>query len=124
MSVHENRLVSTRLTEADYIDFIETRGQGWLIEENGTTVAFAIADNSNGSIWALFVAPGHEGRGYGRQLHDEMESWLWSQGHERLWLTTNPGTRAQRFYEAAGWQQVGPAAHGEIRMELYQKGRV
>ena len=124
MSVRENQLVSTQLTEADYIEYIEARGQGWVVEENGTIVAFAIGDTSNGSIWALFVEPGHEGRGYGRQLHDEMVSWLWRQGHQRLWLTTNPETRAQHFYQAAGWQQVGPAAHGEVRMELYQQGRV
>lgn len=120
MSVVENRLVSTRLTEADYIDAIESRGQGWVIELDGTIVAFAVGDATNASIWALFVEPGYEGRGFGRRLHDQMVNWLWGHGHERLWLTTDPGTRAQRFYEAAGWQTVGPAAHGEVRLELYK----
>jgi GNAT superfamily N-acetyltransferase len=123
MSVQENRLVSTRLTDADYIEAIESRGRGWVIAVDATIVAFAIGDTTNASIWALFVEPGHEGRGFGRQLHDEMVNWLWQQGHERLWLTTDPGTRAQRFYEAAGWQPVGTAAHGEVRLELHQPTR-
>jgi GNAT superfamily N-acetyltransferase len=120
MSVLENRLVSMQLTEADYVEAIESRGQGWVVEVDGSIVAFAIGDTTNASIWALFVDPSHEGCGYGRRLHDEMVSWLWRQGHERLWLTTNPGTRAQRFYETAGWQIVGPGPHGEVRLELYK----
>ena len=122
MSVKENRLVSLQLTEAHYIDAIESRGRGWVIEVEGTIVAFAIGDTTDASIWALFVEPGFEGRGFGRQLHDEMVGWLWQQGHERLWLTTDPGTRAQHFYEAAGWRTVGPGSHGEVRLELYQRG--
>jgi GNAT superfamily N-acetyltransferase len=122
MSVQENRLVSMQLTDADYIDAIESRGRGWVIELEGTIVAFAIGDSSNAGIWALFVDPSFEGRGFGRQLHDEMVSWLWQQGHERLWLTTDPGTRAQRFYEAAGWQITGAGTHGEVRLELCKQG--
>jgi GNAT superfamily N-acetyltransferase len=123
MAVQENRLVSMRLTDADYVDAIESRGQGWVVEMDGTIVAFAVGDASNASIWALFVDPAFEGRGFGRRLHDEMVSWLWQQGHERLWLTTDPGTRAQRFYEAAGWRIVGPGPHGELRLELYKSSQ-
>jgi GNAT superfamily N-acetyltransferase len=65
----------------------------------------------------LFVHPDHERRGYGRLLHDTMVQWLFSRGLERLWLTTEPGTRAQRFYEAAGWERVGLSEHGELRYE-------
>jgi GNAT superfamily N-acetyltransferase len=68
------------------------------------------------------VHPDHEGRGYGRALHDAMVEWLWSQGLHTLWLTTDPGTRAQKFYERAGWQLVGPASHGEQRYELHRAG--
>jgi GNAT superfamily N-acetyltransferase len=122
MSVRENRLVSIQLTEADYIDAIESRGRGWVVEMDGTVVAFAIGDTTNASIWALFVDPSFEGRGFGRQLHDEMVSWLWQQGHERLWLTTDPATRAHRFYELAGWRTNGAGTHGEVRLELYKPG--
>lgn len=118
MSVRENRLVSMQLSEHDYVVAIEQTGRGWVVESQGNIVAFAIGDAVAGSIWALFVEPGHEGKGFGRRLHDMMIAWLWDQGHERLWLTTDPGTRAEHFYEAAGWRRVGPGSRGEIRFEL------
>jgi hypothetical protein len=37
---------------------------------------------------------------------------------QRLWLTTEPGTRAQRFYTAAGWELMGTTTGGELRYEL------
>lgn len=117
MSVRENRLVSRQLSEQDYIDEIEGTGRGWVIESEGNIVAFAVGNAATGSIWALFVEPGHEGKGYGRRLHDTMVAWLWEQGHEQLWLTTGAGTRAARFYEAAGWRLAGETA-GELRYEL------
>lgn len=118
MSVRENRLVSVVLGEADYVEAIEGRGRGWLIELDGAVVAFAIGDASNGSIWALFVEPAHERRGFGRRLHDVVVAWLFEQGHQRLWLSTDPHTRAQKFYETAGWSAAGPTASGEVRYEL------
>ena len=47
-----------------------------------------------------------------------MIDWLWSLGHARLWLTTSPGTRAERFYLALGWQVRGTVPGGEVRLEL------
>jgi GNAT superfamily N-acetyltransferase len=116
-SVRENRL-TTRISEADYIPAIEVHGKGWVVEERGAVVGFAVGDARNGNIWALFVHPDHERRGYGRQLHDAMVSWLWSRGLERLWLTTEANTRAQSFYEAAGWRRAGETVQGAIRFEL------
>ena len=118
MSVRENRLVSVALSEQDYVTAIEETGRGWVVELQGIVVAFAVGNSQVGNIWALFVEPGHEGRGYGRQLHDIMIAWLWEQGHHQLWLTTDPGTRAERFYREAGWQQVGVVQGGEVRFEL------
>lgn len=118
MSVRENRLVSMAIFDHDYVLRIERAGRGWVLELDGTVVAFAVADNESGSIWALFVDPQHERNGYGHQLHDVMVAWLWEQGHSLLWLTTEPGTRAERLYRKAGWQPVGTAAGGEIRFEL------
>ena len=116
-SVRENRLVSTTISDDQVREAIELTGRGWVIESAGDIVAFAVGNAANGNIWALFVHPDHERRGYGRLLHDTMLDWLWSQGLARLWLTTEPNTRAQRFYEAAGWQCIGPTSSGELRYE-------
>ena len=117
LEVRENKLRSAVVTEADYLPFLETHGRGWVVEEKGEVVGFAIGDARDGNIWALFVHPKHEGRGFGRQLHDAMVSWLWSRGLKELWLTTEPGTRAQEFYEAAGWQSAGKTPQGVLRFE-------
>jgi hypothetical protein len=47
-----------------------------------------------------------------------MIEWLFSRGLDRLWLTTEPHTRAKRFYEAAGWECRGSTDSGELRYEL------
>ena len=117
LAVKENRLASTVVTESDYGPAIEVNGRGWVVEINGQVVAFAVGDKTNGNIWALFVDPAHERRGYGRLLHDEMIKWLRAQGVARLWLTTEPATRAELFYEKAGWLRAGTTAKGEVRFE-------
>jgi GNAT superfamily N-acetyltransferase len=116
-SVRENRLVSTSISDRQVREAIEDTGRGWVIESEGKIVAFAIGNATNGNIWALFVHPDHERCGYGRLLHDTAVEWLFSRGLERLWLTTEPGTRAQRFYEAAGWHRMGTTESGELRYE-------
>jgi len=69
---------------------------------------------------SLRVHPDHERQGFGRLLHDEMLSWLWSQGLEKLWLTTEPGTRAEQFYKAAGWDVKGNTDSGEVCFEKHR----
>ncbi len=118
LAVTENRLVSMALTEQDYVAATQQIGRGWVAEVDGEVVGFAVGNAQTGNIWALFVEPGHEGRGYGRRLHDVMVAWLFEQGHASLWLTTDTGTRAERFYQQAGWARTGEAADGEIRLEL------
>src|SRR5215471_17435097 len=67
-SVRENRLSDTGLVTAkDCADFIE-RSEIWVWEEDDAVQGFAAGDVRDGWIWALFVAPGHEGRGIGQAL--------------------------------------------------------
>ena len=116
-SVKENRLVSTNISDEDVRVAIEETGRGWVVEEDGEVAAFAIGNATTGNIWALFVRPQSERCGYGRQLHDVMIDWLFAAGLDRLWLTTESGTRAQRFYETAGWTLAGTTDQGELRYE-------
>ena len=117
-SVRENRLISTIISDEEVQEAIEVTGRGWVVEVSGEVVAFAIGNAENGNIWALFVRPECEHRGYGRSLHDTMVNWLWASGRKHLWLTTQPGTRAQKFYETAGWRLAGETGRGELRFEL------
>lgn len=118
MSVRENELTRSVISERDYVEHLETVGRGWVIEAAGQIVAFVVGNAQSGNIWGLFVHPDFERRGFGRRLLDTAVDWLWSQGLTRLWLTTEPATRAQSFYESAGWMNVGTTEYGEVRLEL------
>ena len=121
MSVRENRLTRSVITERDYIDHLETLGRGWVIEVGDRIVGVVVGNAHNRNIWGLFVHPEFERRGFGRRLLDTAVNWLWSEGLTQLWLTIAPGTRAQGFYEAGGWKKAAVTEHGEIRFELSKR---
>jgi len=118
LAVRENKLTSCAINEEHYLPAIEHTGRGWVAVQDGDVRGFAVGNKETGNIWALFVHPEAEGRGLGRQLHDEMTAWMFAQGLIRLWLGTEPGTRAQIFYEQAGWRFVSMLPDGEAMYEL------
>lgn len=118
MAVRENRLTDPlRVQPRDYEPRLTEHGRGLVAERDGRIVGFAVGDLTQQSVWALFVHPDHERRGIGRRLHDELLRWMFAAGAERIWLTTDPGTRAAAFYVAAGWRLVGTEPNGELQFE-------
>ncbi|MEE1945949.1 GNAT family N-acetyltransferase [Pedobacter sp. KR3-3] len=117
-SVKENRLSDPSLvSDADCEEFINRKGKGWVCEINQQIVGFAIADLQAQNIWALFVHPQFENHGIGKQLHQLMLDWYFAQGPIHVWLSTAPGTRAETFYQKAGWKATGMQGK-EIRFEM------
>jgi GNAT superfamily N-acetyltransferase len=116
-AVRENTLTPGRLSDEDVRREIEDTGKGWVIEEDGRIVGFAIGNAETGNVWALFVHPDAEGRGHGSRLHDVMLAWLSAQPVETLWLTTDPNSRACVFYQHKGWSRMGITESGEMRLE-------
>lgn len=105
LAVTENRLRDpARVTLQMYEDFLERDGRGWVAQVEGATVAFCYANRTDGSIWALFVDPAHEGKGLGSALLALAAHWLFGIGFDRIWLDTAAGTRAALFYARQGWQ--------------------
>ena len=122
-AVRENVLSNPALvTLADYEAHIHGRGRTWVAEHDGHIVGFTSADRETASIWALFVDPAHAGRGHGRRLLDRAVAWLWDCGAPRIVLSTDPGTRAESVYRAAGWTVTGTTASGELKFELRRGG--
>jgi GNAT superfamily N-acetyltransferase len=119
MAVKENILSNPALvTPESYREMLEEKGAGWVCEIDGVIVGFAIVDLSDANIWALFVDPKHDKKGIGRKLHDTMLNWSFKQKVNKLWLSTGPGTRAEKFYRKAGWQHTGFTKSGEVRFEM------
>ena len=118
-SVKENVLSNTDLvTDDDCKEFLTKRGKGWVCEIDGLIAGFAIADLKNNNIWALFLKPEFEGRGIGRQLHELMLDWYFSNGKENVWLGTSQNTRAENFYRKMGWTETGLHGDDEIKFEM------
>ncbi len=119
LSVIENRLSDpARVTLADYHDYLERFGRGWVCELDGRIAGFSYADQRDASIWALFVDPALEGRGIGKSLLALAVDYLFGLGHTRLILSTGAATRADAFYAAQGWVRCAEPGSGEAHYWL------
>ncbi len=118
-AVKENRLSNPALvSDSDVEDYITRRGKGWVCVIDDVVVGFSIADLVDHNIWALFVDPNSAAKGIGKQLHDLMMNWYFSQTNETVWLSTSPGTRAETFYRKQGWVETSVYGKGEIKFEM------
>ena len=118
LSVRENRLSQPdRVTAADCLAYVQ-RGHMWVWEEDREILGISASDCATGSIWALFVRPGYEGRGIGRALFAVACNALVQAGFGTVTLSTDPDTRAAAFYRVAGWREAGRTPDGELIFEL------
>jgi GNAT superfamily N-acetyltransferase len=117
-SVAENMLSHPgRISAGDYYEYLFEKGKGWVCEEDNDIIGFAIVDRKGANVWALFIDPLQESKGIGKKLHDTMLNWYFSKENKTIWLSTDPGTRAEKFYRMQGWKENGK--HGnETRFEM------
>lgn len=124
LSVRENVLSDpNRITPEMYRKYLCETGKGWLCEVDGEVVGFSVASLKDASIWALFVKPGYEGRGIGRRLLHLATGWLFDMGTSRIVLSTEVGTRADRWYERQGWKRGQIRPDGEVWYRLDKSSR-
>ncbi len=118
-SVKENILSNPNLvTDEDCEEFLTRRGKGWVCEVDGKIQGFAIADLKESNIWALFLHPDYEKMGIGTELQNQMLEWYFQQGKEKVWLGTEPKSRAESFYCKSGWKEVGRHGKNEVKFEM------
>jgi len=68
-SVDENRLSDPGAVTETHVAWFVDNAALWVWQEaDGLVIGFSGSDPRDGSIWALFVAPSHEGKGIGRAL--------------------------------------------------------
>ena len=82
---------------------------GWLCEDSEVVVGFSMGDLLNGEVLVVAVLPEYEGKGIGKNLLTKVKNWLFSEGHDEIWLGANPDptVRAYGFYRKLGWQTAG-----------------
>jgi len=90
----------------------------WVWEEDGAIQGFSAADPRDGTIFALFVHPSYDARGIGCALLPMACQSLRESGHAIATLTTEAGTRAERFYRLDGWTEIGRQDDGQV---VFQK---
>ncbi|HPH91427.1 MAG TPA: GNAT family N-acetyltransferase [Ferruginibacter sp.] len=118
-AVNENRLSDPSLVpDADVAEYINKRGKGWVCVVHSEIAGFAIVDLIDNNIWALFVHPDFEGNGIGKKLHGLMLNWYFENTKDKIWLGTEPGTRAEKFYRMQGWKEAGLHGKGELKFEM------
>jgi GNAT superfamily N-acetyltransferase len=119
-AVRENRPANAAVIAviAKLVDWLFDNSTIWAWDEDGAVQGFSAADPRDGSICALFVHPFYERRGIGRALLPLACDVLKQSGHATAVLTTEAGTRAERFYRTDGWTEVGRKEDGQI---IFQK---
>lgn len=120
-SVNENTLSVAALTEmgitpAAVTAMIAAEPCAWVAIESGRIVGFSIIDQEEGSLFAAFVLPAHEGKGVGRGFAAEAEKNLFAR-HAVCWLETGRTTRAAGFYRRLGWTNEQDVGNGDIRLQ-------
>lgn len=118
-AVKENRLSDPSLVpDKDVEEYMTERGKGWVCEMDKRIVGFAIVDLIENNVWALFIHPDFEAMGIGKKLHGIMMDWYFVHTNEKIWLGTEPNSRAEKFYRMQGWTEVGVHGKGEIKFEM------
>src|SRR4051812_38521887 len=115
VAVRENRLGQASVAKVDKAaDWIFENAAFWVWEESGAVQGFSVADPRDGTIFGLFIHPDCGGRGIARALLPCACEDLRAAGFAAATLTTGPGTRAERFYRANGWEEIGRQDDGQI----------
>lgn len=112
-SVTENRLLDPRRVPPDMVAWFLDHPGFRVWDENGLVRGFSAHDPRDGSVWALFVAPADEGRGIGSALLAAELALLAGTGARRIWLSTDPASRAAGFYRRRGFVRESVAADGQ-----------
>jgi ribosomal protein S18 acetylase RimI-like enzyme len=106
MSIDE--LASIGITADSMQAAIQGTHKGWLSEDNGKVVGFAMGDSEAAELTVIALLPEYEGKGIGKRLLYSVEQWVESKGCKSIWLTTDTDTslRAYGFYIKHGWEDL------------------
>jgi ribosomal protein S18 acetylase RimI-like enzyme len=94
--------------------------RGWICADSGQVVGYVMGDGDTGEVEVLAVLPHYEGRGIGTGLMALVQDWLFANGHDTLFLLTNPDpdTRSYGFYRKLGWRPAGETVGEDERLIL------
>ena len=94
------------ITHDSVRELLRSSHRGWIASEAGVDVGFAMGNRETGEMWVIAVLPEYENQGFGRALLTAAEDWLFAEGWDEIWLTTDADEnyRAVGFYRRLGWE--------------------
>ena len=110
----ENRLTDPSRVTAEEVAWYLDHAIFLVAEDEANIQGFTCANPQTGYVWALFVIDAAHGRGCGTALLDAALERLRLAGNRQAFLTTDPATRAARFYAARGWTAAGENLDGDV----------
>ncbi|MGJ8664318.1 MAG: GNAT family N-acetyltransferase, partial [Marinicella sp.] len=90
--LHAYGITVESLTQA-----VDQELQGWVCTLDQQIVGFSIGNKNTAEMQVLAVLPEHEGHGIAKQLMTAVETWLFKQGHDSIWLLTTPDPKLRAY---------------------------
>jgi GNAT superfamily N-acetyltransferase len=118
-------LAQVGVTPESIAEWLEDSVKGWLCEISGKPVGFAMADSKTAEVLVVACYPEFEKKGIGRALMHIIQDWLWSFGHDEIWLWSDPDPciRAYGFYRKLGYEPTGVTKGKDEMLKLKRKER-
>lgn len=122
-SVHENLVHGHQiqyLQREQALDDIR-QGGGWICKKNNDCVGYGLGIFiPEPLIGGLFVKPDYHHKGIGSHLLSLVTTWFFEQDTAEISLTTDAGSKAERFYRQRGWQPAGVDEFGQLILKKYR----
>jgi GNAT superfamily N-acetyltransferase len=115
----ENRLSDPALVTDAEVAWYMDEAIFLVSEDENAIQGFVCANHQTGFVWALFVIDEVQGQGHGTALLAAAADRLRRAGHRQAYLSTESGTKAERFYRSRGWQAMGVNLSGEVVFRLW-----
>jgi GNAT superfamily N-acetyltransferase len=121
-AISAERLASMGITEASWSESVQDDSlPGVVCIFEGRIIGYCFGERHTGEIVVLALLPKHEDKGVGRTLLRKVSSFLFGQGHRRLFLgcSADPASRSFGFYRHLGWRSTGEFdANGDEILEF------
>ena len=121
-AISAERLASMGITEASWSESVQDDSlPGVVCIFEGRIIGYCFGERHTGEIVVLALLPKHEDKGVGRTLLSKVSSFLFRQGHRRLFLgcSADPASRSFGFYRHLGWRSTGEFdANGDEILEF------
>ena len=128
VSTKENHFNMTDLAEVgvtpeSIAEWLDGSVKGWVCEISGKPAGFALADSKTAEVLVVACYPEYEKRGVGKALMIKVHEWLWSYGHDEIWLWSDPdpGIRAHGFYRKLGYEPTGATKGNDELLKLKRR---